>query len=237
MPLTMLRQMARHGRLEAKLKDEQLSGGLAGQLAEILQPGIAASTKANQPLSEQQVAKILKEAKDLEEEDYHMLLEYQTSKGQLWHAYNQVPLHIRNPLVLPPCALKPKEFKLGEQDFGCYKSNRGTCNIQFRDPASQSILTGIIDEIWQMPLENHMQTFIMVQKHKLLPPELLQKTPFPSFPLFKATAVYARHSNQFCLIEPGHIITHLTVDKPPTGTWGIQQKLMIICWALNRGRR
>ncbi|KAJ7230744.1 hypothetical protein GGX14DRAFT_554224 [Mycena pura] len=124
MPLTMLRQMARRGRLEAKLKDEQLSGGLAGQLAEILQPGIAASTKANQPLSEQQVAKFLKEAKDLEEEDYHMLLEYQTSKGQPWHAYDRVPPHIRNPLVLPPCALKPKEFKLGEKDFGCYESNQ-----------------------------------------------------------------------------------------------------------------
>jgi hypothetical protein len=41
MPLTMLQQMARRGRLEAKLSDEQFRGGASGRLAEVLQPEAA----------------------------------------------------------------------------------------------------------------------------------------------------------------------------------------------------
>src|ERR1700761_9772251 len=100
MPLTMLRQMARRGRLEAKLNDEQADGGPVGQLAQILHPATAASTKAAQLLSEQEVAKILKDAKDLDDDDYQMLLQYQTSKGLPWRSFDQIP-HPPGSLILP----------------------------------------------------------------------------------------------------------------------------------------
>ncbi|KAJ7613440.1 hypothetical protein FB45DRAFT_1111935 [Roridomyces roridus] len=196
-------------------------------------PGIVQTT---QQLSEQEVAKILKQALDLDEEDYGMLLEYQISKGQPWRSFDQMP-HPPNSLILPPCALKPKQIQLGDQDFGCFKSNRSTCNIQFRHPVTRAIMTGIIDEIWQIPLERHLQTFIMVQKHKLLSDTLLQKTPFPTFPLFEVTAVHAQHSNEFCIIEPEHIIAHLTGYQRPKGTFGINKAILVICHAANRGRR
>src|ERR1700761_8447348 len=99
MPLTVLRQMARCGRLEA-LNDEQADGGPVGQLAQILHPATAASTKAAQLLSEQEVAKILKDAKDLDDDDYQMLLQYQTSKGLPWRSFDQIP-HPPGSLILP----------------------------------------------------------------------------------------------------------------------------------------
>ncbi|KAJ7083285.1 hypothetical protein C8R43DRAFT_909535 [Mycena crocata] len=209
MPLTMLRQMARRCRLEAKLRDEQSENGLAGDLAKILQPSVAASTKASLPLSEFEVAKILAVAPELDFDDYQMLLQYLTSQGQLWRDCHQLP-HPPGSLVLPPCALRPNQFKLADQGFSRYTSTRGNSGIQFKDPQDDTLQTGFIDEIWQIPLQSHMQTFILVQKHKLLPSALLEQTPFPTFPLLQATAVDAAQSNRFCIIEPRHILTHLT---------------------------
>lgn len=236
MPLTMLRQVARRGRLEAKLSDEQLQGGPVGHLAQILRPDLAVQTKASQPLTELEVARILAKAKELAEEDYQMLLQYQVSKGQLWRSCYQLP-HPPGSLILPPCAMKPSQFKLGDQTFSCYKSHRGNSGIQFKDPLNHQVLTGFIHEIWEIPLENHMQTFILVQKHKSLPLMLLNQTPFPSFPLFETTVVDAAASKRFSIIEPRHILTHLTVHKRSKGTYGIDRELLVICWALNRGRR
>ncbi|KAJ7303543.1 hypothetical protein DFH08DRAFT_758982 [Mycena albidolilacea] len=88
-----------------------------------------------------------------------------------------------------------------------------------------------------MPLKNHMQTFFLVQKHKLLPSNLLQKTPFPSLNLLQTTAVDAELSNQFCIIEPTRILTHLTFYHRAKGTYGINKRILVVCWALNRGRR
>ncbi|KAJ6779223.1 hypothetical protein DFH09DRAFT_992899, partial [Mycena vulgaris] len=210
MPVTMLTQVARRGRLEAKFSDEQLKDSYAGHLAQILQPGLAARNKAIEPLTELEAANNIAKATDLSDDDYQMLLQYQVSKGQLWHSCYQLP-HPAGSLVLPPCAMKPLQFKLQDRGFSCYKSHRGNSAIQFKDPVTQSVQTGFIDEIWEIPLENHMQTFILVQKHKLLSSTLLKKTPFPSFPLFKTTVVDAAPSNRFCIIEPRHILTHLTV--------------------------
>jgi hypothetical protein len=237
MPLTMLQQMARRGRLEAKLSDEQFRGGASGRLAEVLQPEAATLRAAAQPLSEIQVANILAGAKDFELEAYEMLLGYQNSKGQLWHSCYEFN-HPHGALVLPPRALKPKYYKLGDQTFSCFKSRQNNAGIQFKSPDNPSIqLTGFIEEIWQLPLESYMQTFFLVQKHKLLSPALLKKTPFATLPLFATTAVDAEGSNEFLIIEPRHILTHLTFYHRPKNTYGINKRILIICWALNRGRR
>lgn len=236
MPLTMLRQITRRGRLEAKFSDEQSKDTFVGQLAQILQPSTAASKKATGPLTELEVAQILAEAKDLDLDDYEMLLQYQISKGQMWRSCYQMP-HPPGSLILPPCAMKPTRFKLGDRVFRCQKSHRGNSGIQFKDPIKHTVLTGFIQDIWQIPLENHMQTFVMVQKHKLLSSAVLDQTPFPSFPFFQTTLVDAAESNRFCIIEPRHILTHLTVYKRPRGTYGIPRDTLVICWAANRGRR
>ncbi|KAJ7092107.1 hypothetical protein C8R43DRAFT_908207 [Mycena crocata] len=177
MPLTMLRQMARRCCLEAKLRDSQSENGPASDLAKILQPNIAANIKAALPLSEAEVAKILSVLIDLDEDDYQMLLQYLTSQGQLWCDCYQLP-HPAGSLVLPPCALKPNQFKFEDYDFSRYRSTRGNSGIQFKDPVNESLQTGFIDEIWQMPLQGHIQTFLVIQKHKLLSAALLEQTPY-----------------------------------------------------------
>ncbi|KAF8142259.1 hypothetical protein K438DRAFT_1911289 [Mycena galopus ATCC 62051] len=234
MPLTMLRQMARRGRLEAKLSDDQVKGGLSGQLAEILQPATALKRHANNPLSEVEVTKILASRVELDTDDYEMLLEYQnSSKGQLWRSCYDLP-HPPGSLILPPCAMKPKHSKLGDQTFSCFNSRKNSGGIQFKDPVNPSCrLTGFIIEIWQIPLDNHMQTFFLVQKHKNLSVTDLLKTPFVSFPLFETTAVDAENSNNFCI----NFLTHLTFYHHPRGTYGINKCILVICCALNRGRR
>lgn len=89
----MLTKVARRGRLEAKLHDEQLKDGHVGQFAQILQLDLAAQMKATQPLSEQEVAKILAKADDLSRDDYLMLLRYQTQRDRCGvHVINYLTL-------------------------------------------------------------------------------------------------------------------------------------------------
>ncbi|KAJ6607789.1 hypothetical protein B0H10DRAFT_1817165 [Mycena sp. CBHHK59/15] len=183
MPLTMLRQLARCCQLEAKLW--------------ILQPATAASTKAAEALSEVEAVKMLSVAKDLDMDDYQMLLHYQNSQGQSWRDCHQLP-HPAGALVLPP--VTPSLIMCSPDSLMKYgrclsRSTRGNSAIQFKDPLTDNVLTGFIDEIWEMPLENHIQTFIMVEMHKLLPPAVLDKTPFPTFPLPQTTVVHAARSN------------------------------------------
>lgn len=237
MPLTMLRQMARRSRLEAKLSDDQFNGGSGGQLAKVLQPETAAVRQAAQPLTESEVAKIVAGGTELTPEEYELLLDHQNSKGQLWRSWLELP-HPNGSLILPPTVVKQKHFKLGDHTFSCFSTQHNSSGIQFKSPDNPSVrLTGFIQEIWQLPLQNHMQTFFLIRKHKLLPPALLQQTPFPSLSLFQTTAVDAEPSNQFCIIEPTNILTHLTFYHRPKGTYGINKRILVLCWALNRGRR
>ncbi|KAJ6506588.1 hypothetical protein C8R45DRAFT_816835, partial [Mycena sanguinolenta] len=236
MPLTMLRQMARRGRLEVQLADSQAKGGAAGKLAAVLRPDSVAKKNASKALTEFEVATILATAMELESDEYEMLLDYQNSLGQLWRSCYDVP-HPPNSRILPPRAAKVKHFKMNDQTFSCFESRQNSSGIQFKDPSSSTTHTGFIDQIWEIPIDNHMQTFFLVQKHKNLSANDLQKTPYTSMPLFQATAVDAQKSNHFCIIEARHILTHLTFLRRKKGTCGINKSILVICWALNRGRR
>ncbi|KAJ6632494.1 hypothetical protein B0H10DRAFT_1771289, partial [Mycena sp. CBHHK59/15] len=182
-----------------------------------------------------EVAKILAAAKDLSQERYTMLLEYLNSIGQPWRSWDQIP-HPTGSLVLYPRAMQPQQFKADGWTFSCHKSHKGNSGIQFKNPIGLTPLTGFIEEIWQMPLQNHMQTFILVRTHKALPNSLAARTPFVSMPYFSVAAVDAAPSSELCVIEPRHIITHLTIYKRPKGTYGINRDILVVCWALNRGR-
>ena len=67
----------------------------------------------------------------------------------------------------------------------------------------------------------------------------MEDAPFERYPGFMTKIVDAAPSddNALVIIEPTHIITHLTTFQRPEGTYSIQQKTLVICWALNRGRR
>jgi hypothetical protein len=186
MPLTMLRKLARCCRLEAELSDEKFETGPTGQLAHILPPDGAAKTKATELLSESEVAKILSVAKDLDSNDYQMLLQYHNSKGELWHDCHNTP-HPPGSLIM---VIKYSVTEVNQ---------RQQCN-PFKDPETNTLLTGFIDEIWQIPLENHFQTLIIVKKHKTLPATIVNKTPYPFFRCFKVQL--SRLRNPTTVIQP-----------------------------------
>lgn len=205
-------------------------------LSQILDPNPVLKAKAFRPLASSEVAEILAAAEELSLPNYQMLLEYLRSAGQPWRNCEVLP-HPLGALVLPPVARQPPDFKLDGHSYSCRYSHPGNSGIQFKHPTNSNILTGFIEAIWEMPLEGHMRTFILVELHKLLPQSLWDHIPFTIMPLFNTTVVDSQDSGDLCIIEPRHILTHLTVYKRPRGTFGINQELFTICWSLNRGRR
>ncbi|KAJ4463534.1 hypothetical protein C8R41DRAFT_783756, partial [Lentinula lateritia] len=125
--------------------------------------------------------------------------------------------------------------------FSCTKSHEGQSHIQFYVPGGfrGTWGTGYIEAIWELPLEGIKQCFLLVQKHQALSPAQNFKSPYHHFPclLLKTKLVREAPSDHIYILEPQHIITHLSVYKQPKGTYGIQSDMLAICWALNRGRR
>ncbi|KAJ7767011.1 hypothetical protein DFH07DRAFT_737041 [Mycena maculata] len=232
--------MARHGRLEANLNDAKLRESVdpVQQLAAILQPDDDSDSRTpSKPLNASEVANILGRGTDLSTWDYDNILGYLQSNGQPWRANKAIP-HPVGALILPPRGISKPRHTIDHRIFSCQKVNEGSSAIQFHNPsANLGLTTGYIRRIWQLPLQGHMQTFLVVETHKKLSLSDQWKAPFYSMPYLYATIVDAAPSGEFLIIEPRHIITHLAVYKRPAGTYKIKQAILVISWALNRGRR
>ncbi len=91
--------------------------------------------------------------------------------------------------------------------------------------------------ILQIPIQGYIGTFILVSEHRALDIQEEEQTPYFHYPLFMTRAVDAILSDKVHVIEPKHIITHLTTYTRPSGTYGINRDILEVCWALNRGRK
>lgn len=233
--------MARKGRLEAHLRDrssqDSETSDSTSKLAKILEPDNAYSESPAKPLTPSEVADILGKGKDLSAWEYNTILQYLNSLGQPWRSNKDIP-HPTGALILPPVAKPLLTYKMDQYTLRCKKSNKGNSAIHFKNPsANLARTTGDIQRIWQIPLEGHMQTFLVVEIHKSLSLRDQWKTPYFSMPFFESILVDATASGILCIIEPQHILTNVTVLKRPKGTYGINRDTLAICWALNRGRR
>jgi hypothetical protein len=235
----MLRQLSRQGRVDAMIKDglpddDALSTGLT----EILQEKKKPADYAPSPVSPAEVAAILKNALILPLEQYTALLQYLQFTGRQYRNYRQLP-HPPNSLILPPRAELPLQMHRGDRTFSCQKSHEGNSAIQFYNPYSREYDTGFIEIIWRIPLEDALETFLVVRPHRRLPFLSEAEAPFQQYPGFLTKIVDAAPLGDDALqiIEPTHIITHLTTFRRPERTYSIPQKTLVICWALNRGRR
>jgi hypothetical protein len=182
-------------------------------------------------------AEIIAKGKKLSEGHYNMLWAYLTiAGGQLWYAHNLT--HPDGALVLPPTAKHPSEFHLNGDTFSCRRSHQANSSIQFYT-ATGTTNMGFIEVIWQLPLEGHMRTFLLVRPHKPLPLEQEQKAPFHNRPRFYTKIMDAGESpdSALTIIEPRHIITHTVVYKRPAASYHTQMDILVVCWALNRGRK
>ena len=132
---------------------------------------------------------------------------------------------------------QPLEYTSGRHTYSCSSSHFGNSSIEFYDQFTQTKHTGVIVKILQLPLEHILQTFFFVQEHLDLPHAEQQKTPYINHPRFLSKVVHAGGSNQFYLVEPKNVITHLTTLTCPIGTFDIPFETWIICWGLNWGRK
>jgi hypothetical protein len=246
MDLTMLRQMSRRGRVDAMLKDalEPSTDGAAipmevtaiQNLAQILQPKDASIDCAPIPLAPTEIATALKNAPNLDEFDYAALLHYLRGSGRQYRDFNDFP-HPKNALVLPPRAETPLQLQRGECTFSCRHSHEGNSAITFYNPSTQARATGFIEKIWRLPLEGSMQSFVVVRPHRRLSAIEEGMAPFQHYPGFMSQIVDAHAIDGPVIIEPHHIVTHLTTFRRPKGTYDIPRETLVVCWALNRGRR
>jgi hypothetical protein len=225
----MIGKVVRRGRLEAYLSEDQFTRGPARDLARILDPNLAAPSKTPKKLNTSEVAKILSTAVDLLPDEYQNLLQYLRSTGQPWRDNMDTP-HPEGALILPPLAMQPPEFTLDGRIYSCRHSHLGNSAIQFKHPADSRVLTGFINTVWEIPLLGHMQTFLVIEIHRPLPNTILSGLPCTSLHWFKTSVVDARPSGNMCIIEPRHILTHLTIYKRPKGTYGINyREILTIC--------
>jgi len=234
MDLTMLRQMSRRAYLDAVLTDTVDQD--SAQLAQILNMAYNIVEPTPRPLQPSEVADILQKAPDLTAIEYSALLQYLQSTGRPYRAFDDFP-HPPGALILPPQAKRPHQFHHNNQTFSCQHSHVGNSAIQFYNPLSQSHDTGFIQTIYQLPLEASMQTIIGVSPHQSLPFSEESKAPFHNHPGYMSQIVDVQPSKNIILLRPDYIITHLTTYQRPKGTYHIDQDTLIVCWALNRGRR
>lgn len=229
--------MCRRSLLEGVLNDDIQRAGLSpapmSKLALILQPKDPFRWKAlTNILDGLEVAKILARGIELTRNEYASLLKYLRTTGEPWESAYKMP-HAEGVLIMPRHALEPSQFKLDGHMYSCYKSHRGNSGIQFKMPKSDKLATGFIQKIWQMPLHGYLKTFLLVEVHK----PVRNKVPFDTLKYLATAVVDASPSFNFVVIEPEHILTHLTAYRRPMGTYGIMKDILVVCWSLNRGRR
>ncbi len=125
-----------------------------------------------------------------------------------------------------------------DHTFSCQKSHKGNSAIQFYSPSTQTEDTGFIETIWTLPLEGTLRVFFVVRPHLPLSIDDEKKAPFIHLnSKYSTRIVDNKPSDQLLIIEMHHIITHLTTFQRPLGTYGIDKETLVICWALNRGRK
>jgi len=229
----MLRQISRRGRLEALLQDKQDEA--SQNLAPILAPENLSGGGPPGVLKPSETAKFFTKALMLPDADYDALVNYLQFTGRPYRHWKNLP-YPPNPRILPTRAEFPPQVSQNGHTYSCERSHRGNSAIYFYNPLTQQYRTGFIQSIWRLPLEGSISTFIVVQPHRSLPPQEETKAPFLQYSGFRAQIFDQQPSNELVIIEPTHIITHLTTFKRPAGTYGINGHTLVVCWALDRGK-
>jgi hypothetical protein len=239
MELTMLRQSARRGRLDALLRNDNFRADVP-ELAEILQPSTHPTTRPTHNLNGPEVATAHASAKPLDQRHYNLLLQYLRVIGRDYNSVFTGGPYALGTLLLPPAVQQPRQVVFEDRTYSRNNSHVGNSHIQFYIPTrGDTIETGYIEEIWELPLEGLWQTFFFVRQHRPLSPAQQRKTPYTVEPCsrLQSKAVSCELSNTVYILEPQHIICHLTTYTIPVGTYGLKKDVMLINWSLNRKRR
>ncbi|KAF8156324.1 hypothetical protein K438DRAFT_1777567 [Mycena galopus ATCC 62051] len=230
MDFTMLQQMTRLCRFLAFLEHNASSIPEMDVFADILQPEHATKGPTTQAISDSEQATYMKtKATALDTTTYNMILQYLNKTGHhgQYHSHlNYVHLYA---LVLPPLAKKCSEFHENGHTYSCNSSHEGNSFIQFYDQQIQGHRTGVINNIFEIPLQGNLQKFILVSPHCDLNQSELKGTPYDPmlYPRFMSKIVEVELSEDIVVIEPKHIITHLTTYKTQGDIYGIEREIRV----------
>ncbi|KAJ7429469.1 hypothetical protein B0H11DRAFT_1665609, partial [Mycena galericulata] len=136
-------------------------------------------------------------------------------------------------MILPPRGKRCQKFHVDKRTYSCSSSHESNSLIQFyqpgTDPKQNQTSTGGITAILQIPLDNMLRTFVIVQKHRPLPIQFYADHP--------ELVVDSQPEPDAMVIEPRHVIAHLTAWERPANMYNTKRSVFRVCWALNRGRR
>lgn len=245
MELTMIRQFGRKGMLSALFHDNEFEDEATRELVKILEPkDVYEFKRPPNHMTAVEVADFLKDGEELPRSDYKNLLKYLNDSGRKYYtAYPSPGIIVDfNTLILPTAVHYSLNFKLDGKTYSHKTSREGGSHIKFYVPggATDVTQTGCIEEIWELPLEGILHTFLVVNEHMALAANQKRHNPYSTQPcsLLQSQLVCQELSGDRCIIEPRHIICHLAVYKRPPKTYkNIDQATMTITWAINRGKR
>jgi hypothetical protein len=226
MELTMLRQITRQGQLSSLMADMP-------ELDAILEPKSPITFPVAPVSRASEIA--LAHAPELSNDEYSLLRQYLSHTGRPYEPIDIIP---RPPgtQVLPKHALCPTHITRDGRTYSTRTAHRGNSAIQYRNRFMPEAWTGNIQTIWQLPLDNSMHTFVVIQPHQPLSPADEKLSPYTSFPALMCRIYDAKSKMHPIIVEPADIVTHLTTYERPSGTYGIDCDTLVVCWSPNRGR-
>jgi hypothetical protein len=240
MDYTMLQQMSRLVYFLAFLHHKASSNPEMDIFANILEPSNITKGPTIKPIDDFEQAIYLTKTLDLDETEYDMILQYLNLTGHhgQWSSNTAYP-HPEHALILPPFAKRCTEFHENGHTYSCSSSHEGNSFIEFYDRRIQGHWTGVINHIFEIPLQGFLRKFIFVSPHRELEQSALVGTPYDPllYPRFMSKIVEVKPSEDMVVLEPEHIITHLTTYKTRGDIYGIRREVLLVCWALNRGRK
>lgn len=209
-------------------------------LKKVLAPS-SASVDIAAPLSKLEQQEHLLKGSPLSQDEYEALGTYLMSTerpyASMYLEADKTAATLDSRFLLPTVC-KRTEVLLDGRTFSVRESHEGNSAIQYYNPTNQSLETGNIEMIWQQSLDERLHTFFVIRPHRPLSPVEERLAPFAQFHELYATRIFdSIPSNQLFIVEPQHIRTHLSTYRRPSGTYGIQKDTLVVCWALNRGRR
>jgi hypothetical protein len=247
MDYTRLRDFARLRWLLARKHDKHLQDGnnaaLQG-LDNILDPIDPKTLQTPTELDAEHLAKFLaKKSRDISIPLYTLILEYLTSVGEqklnFYGTRNRagattLPDPDHRSMILPPRGRRCQKFHLDSRTYSCFSSHAAGSLIQFYEPGTEpkQTATGVITVILQIPLDDILRTFVVVRKHRPLPIQF-----YTDHPELMTAVVDLEPERDAMVIEPRHVITHLTTWERPADIYNTKKPVLKVCWALNRGRQ
>ncbi|KAE9407721.1 hypothetical protein BT96DRAFT_933145 [Gymnopus androsaceus JB14] len=249
MELTMIQQYSRKSKLNAKFHDPNMDD-YAKQFADILKLEDMYGTR-NPPrlMTEAEVATFLARAQPLDEKTemkfYRNILAYLKKSSHSYTSAYTLPTPPRHSIILPSAFLRLNYFPIDGKLFHCKGSRETGSHIYYYIPyANGTTVTGCIESIWQVPLQQKIRTFFTVKVHGQLSAAQQKWNPYsrPPCSLLKVDLVLQALSSSLHIIEPQHIICHLAVRKFEKADYlklykHINTPVMAVVKSLDRGRR